>query len=666
MNKTISFVVTVATVAAGCWTMSGRVPGGSHAVTSPDGRNEIRLWTAPLAYEVRRDGVVMAAKSEIALTVDGIRLFEGRGPIGIVRKTLAGKVQMPVYKKASIDLSGEELFVDFGDGGVRLVARNDGVAYRFETRRTGEITVNAETAGLVIPDGNAPCRANFTWGIGCEESVSEPHTAASASVNARKYPLYLPFVYQVGGKSVAVTESDVHDYPIWNLRGGAEGLGAFAGQFAAWPKKTRRIGGGGSEEVAAGGRWVRVTESENYLVRTTGERTFPWRTFVLADTPSDFCAADIVAALARGQVAGDFGWVRPGKVAWDWWNDFDNLGAEKGCTTRGYERFIDFAASNGIEYVIFDEGWTESLDIWKFSPRVDVPRLIDYANKKGVGIILWMAWAQVYGEEEKVAAHFARLGAKGFKIDFMDRGDAECERFLWAFAEACRKHKMLVDYHGTHRPTGLSRAYPNVLNFEGVHGLESMKWYDGKYDFMQNDLNCFYLRMTAGPMDYTPGAMLNYPIGGYKGTCDVPGSVGTRSRQMALMALYEAPLQMLCDSPTNYENNMESFAFMAKVPVVWDDTVPLGGSLASYAAVARRKGGVWYAAGIGNACTIDAPVDTKFLGEGTWTAEIFRDDMEASDKDPQKYVHETKSVKAGDLLCFRMARGGGFIVRFSK
>ena len=697
MKKLMLFAVAAA-VLGGCTSLDRTEPNDAIATaTSPDGRNEIRLWWKPLRYEVRRDGVVVVAKSEIGMKVNGQCLCPNEtwngGGFWSGAGARSGKELTPVYKKSEIDLSANEAFVDFGDWRVRLAARNDGVAYRFETEKAGEITVDCEKAEVVIPDAKAKCWANRTGGFGQEESrpvsttVGELKTVDGGKGDwAGKKMIYLPFAYSVGGKYVAVTESDVRDYPVWNLARGdagregaprtgevSDGAAKFGSRFEGAPKKTQRVGGWGSEKLEKGGRWVKITEHEDWLVKTAGTRTFPWRTFVLADRPVKFCEADIVRALApKADDKSDFSWVKPGKVAWDWWNCFDNLGDPEGCTTKTYERFIDFAAKNGVEYVIFDEGWSEKLNIWKYSPAVDVPHLIDYANRKGVGIILWMAWAQVYGEEEKVASHFAKLGAKGFKVDFMDRGDAECANFLEKFAAACAKHKMLVDYHGAYRPNGLQRRYPNVINYEGIHGLEQMKWFKGGADeeegMMFNDVAAFYLRLTAGPMDYTPGAMLNHAIGtGFvsKGS-KTPGSIGTRCRQMAMMALYEAPLQMLCDSPTNYEKNMECFRFMAAVPTTWQQTVGLAGCPDTMVAAARQaKDGSWYAAGMTTVKARDFTLDTAFLGEGTWKAEIFRDGADA-DKNGASYVHETTSVKAGRKLDFRMAAGGGFVVRFSK
>ena len=671
MKKTILMASIVATM-VGCGVFRFEKPVVVHA-DSPDGRNEIRLWTDPLAYEVVRDGVVVVAKSEIGLKVDGKRLLPST-KYKVRKEVKSGFVAMPVYKKARIDLSGNETFVDFGDWGVRLAARNDGVAYRFETRMPRRIRIDRETASVTIPDGEATCWVNFTDACGCEETTNVTLKAkeivtdatGAAGGNGQRRFAYLPLAYSVDGKVVLVTESDVFDYPIWNfVRERENGPVRLDADFAKWPTAFRNNSRIARAEGGRRERHWHVAKNADYLVETDGARTFPWRTFVLADRPMTLIENDIVAALARQQVAGDFSWVKPGKVAWDWWNCWDNKGEEAFCTTAGYKQFVDFAAENGVEYVIMDEGWSEKLDIWKFSPKVDVPEVIRYGKERGVGIILWMAWAQIEGDEARVAEHFSKLGAVGFKVDFMDRGDASCERFLWTFAEECRKNRMMIDYHGVHRPTGLSRAYPNVLNYEGIHGLEQMKFFKGQ-DILRNDVVAFFVRLSAGPMDYTPGAMDNYRIGEYGGDKRNPGSLGTRSRQMAMMTLYEAPLQMLCDAPTKYEKNAECFTFMAKTPVVWDDTVGLGGSPDTFAAVARRKGNVWHAAAITNREGRDFSFTPTFLGDGNWVVEIFRDADDA-DVNPTHFVHENgKTVRAEDPMSFHMSPGGGFVVRFSK
>ena len=651
---------------------------GATAATSAEsvraawGENEILLDCTAGTVEVRRKAQTVVEKTLVDLVVDGKSLFAERRPANVTTRRLAGSVATPVYKKASVSLDAEETFADFGDWGVRLVARADGVAYRFETRKAGEITVDAERGGVTIPDGGADCWYATTEEFGCEETV--PRKCRADALNlATNEVAYLPFVYAAKGATVAVMDADVRDYPFLYLA--ADGAARLASRFERAAAKTKyAISQWVDQRPFARGQFVRVAEHAPYLVRTAGTRAFPWRVFALADTPAQLCEADVVYALAAPAASeADFSWVRPGKTAWEWWNDWDNRGKAAGCNTATYERFIDFAATNALEYVILDGGWSDGLDVfdwsdaslpWKFSPKVDVPHLVAYAAKRNVGLILWLSWAQACGDEAMVARRFARLGAKGLKVDFIDRGDAGAARFMERFAAACAAERLVVDFHGACRPTGLNRAYPNVLNYEGVHGLEQMKWYKGGVDMVTADVRAFYLRMTAGPMDYTPGAMLNHPVDApYRGETagHSPGSFGTRARQMAMVALYEAPLQMLCDSPSNYERNAECFRFMAGIPTTWAETRSLGGTPDTVAACARRtKDGAWYAAGIGTSAAQDFTLDTSFLGAGEWTLEIFRDAADSA-VEATSYVRETKLVKAGERITIRLAPGGGFV-----
>ena len=670
--KNIILAFAAAALIAGCDCGN---PVSEISAVSPDGKNEIKLYANPLAYEVFRNGKCVVARTEVGLVVDGTALAmkDGGLPCGKT-EALSGSVETPVYKNSSIDFAANRSTLCFGDWGLQAVARNDGVAYRFVLKKDDAKVITCEKAGLVIPDGNARCWFNRTTSFGNEETIPE---CADANVlpSDEKKLFYLPFVYSVNGACVAVTESNLRSYPVRNLsRDAAAPGGVLDSVMPKFPKSTYHKAGWGNkpEDICEkGGRWVCVKEEEDFITKAGGE--LPWRVFVLGDRPSDLMSADIVNALATPAAAGsDFSWVRPGKVAWDWWNAFDNIGDPQGCTTKTYERFIDFAAKNGVEYVIFDEGWSAKLDIWEFSPVVDVPHLIEYANSKGVGIILWMAWAQVCGDEAHVAEHFAKLGAKGFKVDFMDRGDADVTDFLEKFAAECAKNHMLVDFHGAYRPVGLSRTYPNVVNYEGIHGLEQMKWFrDDPAKMMYNDVAACFLRMTAGPLDYTPGAMLNFPVtddsySQRKDNNTNPGSVGTRCHQMAMMAMYEAPLQMLADSPTHYEANMECFSFMAKVPVTWQKTVGLGGCPESYAAVARQaKDGSWYVAVLNGFESRKIELDTGFLGDGEWKCEFFSDAAD-SDKTPTNFTHGNVTVKAGSKVEVTLAPGGGYIAHLVR
>ena len=681
MNVNIVVAAVVAALLGGCSWVGVYAPDTS--AVSPDGRNEIRLYLKPLAYEVIRDGRTVVSKTPISLRIAGKRLAREAEEIEPVIATgrVMGKFFPAIYKKHKVFESGYETMVDFGGWGVRLMARDDGVAYRFETRYKEDerIRVLGERAGFTVPDDRAPCWVHFTGAFGCEEAKCQSLKANDVTTdNDRRRLIYSPFLYRIGATTIAVLETDVYDYPVRyfdEAESAGFGAAAFKSVFAGWPKRKYHQADGG-ERVEKGGRHITVEKHADWLVETDGTRNFPWRAFALVDRPVQLVESDIAYALARPVANGsDFSWVKPGKVAWDWWNAFDNRGDPEGCTTETYLRFVDFASRNGVRYVILDEGWSEKLDIWKFSPLVDVQKIIKYANMRGVGIILWMAWAQAYGDEDRVAEHFAKLGAKGFKVDFIDRADADAVGFLWKFAEACRRNKMLVDYHGVFHPIGLRRSYPNVINFEGVQGLEWMKFNNGDPEMLDNDVKICFTRMTAGPMDYTPGAMDNYAAGMYpkkeklsdtrSNIWNNPGSLGTRSRQIAMMALYEAPLQMLCDAPTKYEREAECFKFMSEVPTIWDETIGLDGTPDAFVVVARRKGGVWYVAGITNGESRTYQLDTSFLGGGTWKMESFSDDWQRT-YEPSSYRHGTISVRSGESIAFRMMAGGGFIARFTK
>ena len=636
-----------------------RVGTFAGAAKSPNGQNEIRLWANPLAYEVRRGGETLVAKTEIGLKVDGHRL----GPVATVQRTQAGtragRVETPIYKKRAIDLAANETEVDFGDWSVRLVARNDGVAYRFETRRKGEIRVDGEQAGVTIPDAAADCVWTPETRYGCEEAIPRCSPAGQlpfALNNRTREHFYLPFVYAHKGKAVAVVDSDTQDYPVWNLRRRvttAEGV-RLEGDFARWPAFAEFRGFN-----------VAVRKRMDYLVRTPGTRTFPWRGFLLADSMMQLNESDLIDALARPP-EGDFSWVKPGRVIWDWWCYYDNQGVEKGCTTQSYRRYIDFAAKYGIEYVYLDGvSDVERTIFWDKVPKFDIPGLVQYAKQRGVGLFVWLPISWFKGNEADLIEWAADVGLKGFKIDYLDRGDAEMERFVWRFADLCAKRKLMVDYHGAHRPAGLCRTYPNAVGFEGVHGLECMRWFHNDYDFMACDLGLCFTRLLAGTMDYTPGAMDNHPLGKYRKTPNNPGSVGTRCRQMALVMVLQGYVQMLAEGLTKYEKNAECFKFIAGIPAVWDDIVSLGGTPTSYAALARRTGDVWYAAAIANSQKQDVTIETAFLGKGEWTAEIFSDAADAA-TEPTHYIHREQKVKAGETMSFTLAPGGGFIIRFTR
>ncbi|WP_394370739.1 glycoside hydrolase family 97 catalytic domain-containing protein [Pedobacter endophyticus] len=377
----------------------------------------------------------------------------------------------------------------------------------------------------------------------------------------------------------------------------------------------------------------------------------------------------MVYKLAAPSRLADASWVKPGKVAWEWWNHWglSKVDFEAGINTKTYQAYIDFAAKNGIEYVILDEGWAvdKKADLFQVVPEIDLKKLIAHAKAKNVGIILWAGYYAFERDLEKVCKHYAEMGVKGFKIDFMDRDDQQMVDFHYRAAAVAAKYKLMLDFHGTYKPTGINRTYPNVINFEAVHGLEQMKWTGPELDQVTYDVTFPFIRMVAGPVDYTQGAMRNATKRTHRGINDEPMSQGTRCRQLAQYVIFESPLNMLCDSPTNYEKEQESTDFISAIPTVWDQTVALDGEIGKYIAIARKKANHWYVGAMTNWDDRKLDIDLSFLGEGNYVAEVYRDGVNAN-RIASDYKKETITIPANRKMTISMAKGGGVAMKISK
>ena len=630
---------------------------------SPDGKNEIRLETGAkgMKYSVLRNGKTLVEPIEISLAINDLGTLNGKNakPSASKRKT-GGTLATPVYKKSRIDLSANETKVDFGDWALTMHARNDGVAWRFETSLPGEVEVYAENTAVKFPAGTELCynlQKNLTT------SFENPHRTSGVEGVKPGHPqvVITPFTAVVPGAGVVtVAESDLRDYPGLNFYRRAGEKDALRSWQAGVPSETKREG-----------RWIRVKKRFPVLAKTKGTRVYPWRVFVLGDSVNDLVSADIVYALAEPSRIGDASWAKPGLVQWDWWHGFkitDIPGLKTGCNYETYKAYIDYAAAAGVKYIIMDEGWSEHLNLDKPREAVNVEGVIKYGKEKGVDVILWAAWSMLstHEDRERIFSRYSKAGAAGFKIDFMDRDDQILERFLEETAADAAKYKLVVMYHGIHKPTGLQRTYPNILNYEGVYGLEQGRNGGGNMKIPPNDVNIVYTRLVAGFLDYTPGAMSNRGLNAppFQRGKDPASSAGTRCHQLALFAIFEAPVQMLCDSPTQYRKNAECFKYISTVPTVWDETAGVAGGINKFAAVARRKGGEWYLGAITGWDGLETELPTSFLGKGEWQVEAFEDAADAGEN-AEHYVRRVYTLKAGEPLKVKLAPGGGFAARFT-
>lgn len=480
------------------------------------------------------------------------------------------------------------------------------------------------------------------------------------------------------GKKAVVMEADVENYPgMYLLKGtsttaSASHASSAYSLHAAFPPYPLK------EEIGGYNRLNLVpTERANYIAEKVTR--LPWRIVLVTDEDKQLVGNDIAKLLGPTCRIKDTSWIKPGKVAWDWWNNTNITGVDfrAGINTETYKYYVDFARKNGLEYIIIDEGWSDPEDLLIFSDKMDMAGIINYAKQNGVGVILWSSWRNLIqrGHEkmEKIMKYYGDMGVKGFKVDFFDRDDQKAINSVYEVAECAAKHHLLLDLHGM-RPFGVQFAYPNIVNFEGVKGLENSKWEpragDGPlHDQPRYDVTIPFLRALPGCFDYTPGAMMNAVRSQFFGNNDHPMSQGTRVHQMAMYTIFDAPLQMLADSPTKYMQNQECTDFIAQIPTVYDQVVPLDGKLGEYVVVAKRKGARWYIAAMNNWQARDLTVDLSLLIKMNETnnkleklngrANIFADGINA-DREATDYKHTQRQINSDDKLQIHLAPGGGW------
>ncbi len=406
-----------------------------------------------------------------------------------------------------------------------------------------------------------------------------------------------------------------------------------------------------------------VTERADYIADTSGARTFPWRFLAIARTDADLLTNELSFQLASPLEIKDTSWIKPGKVAWDWWNANNIYGVDfhAGVNTETYKYYIDFAADYGLEYIIMDEGWYRLGNLLDVVPEIDMEEIVEYGRQKGVDIILWVVWKTLDDQLEDAMEQFERWGVAGLKIDFMQRDDQWMVNYYWRMAAAAAERNLLVNFHGAYKPAGIRRAYPNVLTREGVKGLEHNKW--AETITPEHNLTIPFIRMVAGPMDYTPGAMRNANRKNFSVVWDRPMSMNTRAHQMALFVGYESPMQMLADTPSNYRREHESTAFIASVPAVWDETRVISAAIGEHLVIARRQGERWFLAGMTNSEARDVNVDLSFLSQGTFDMVSFEDGPNAA-RHAEDYKRCSNVVSGADQVMIKMSSGGGFVARF--
>lgn len=635
------------------------LPAQSATVSSPDGRIQVAVFLEDgLSLSVRLDDQPVLSRIQPSMQMDRGRILGGNDPaleIGLARRIDATRVMPIPFRDARLVDQANELSLLGKDYAFTLRAYDDGIAYRFTDRSSTSRRVADERMDLSFPEGTASFFPQ-------EESMysHNERTYLHKPVNEIDAGNFcsLPVLFDTGDGKVLFTEAALHDYPGMFLEK-KEGAG-FGAKFPPFVLEAIP-----NEENGPDRNQI-ITKEADYIAEVAGGRDYPWRVFIIGDQDGVFVESNLVSLLSGSPKIEDSSWIRPGKVAWDWYNANNIYGVDfrAGINQKTYKYYIDFAARNGIEYVILDEGWTKSTtEIREDNADMDVPELIKYAAAKGVGIILWVLWKPLDEDVEGILKLYSRWGAKGVKVDFMQRSDQYMVRSYEEIARVAARYEMLVDYHGAFKPAGIERVWPNIINYEGVKGNENNKW---SADINpEHNVTIPFIRMAAGPIDFTPGSMLNTTEENYQIRFTRPMSLGTRAHQVAMYVVYEAPLQMMCESPSIYLEEQETVDYITRIPTTWHETRVLAAKVSDYLAVARRHGDQWYIGAMTDWTARDLRIDLSFLDEGKYRMELYRDGLNA-DRNAEDYHLESIQVDRSTTLSLPLTSGGGWSAILTK
>ena len=631
-----------------------------YVLSSPDGTLKVEISTGnELAYQVMHGNDTILSHSNIGLVLENGTIV-GKTPriTGERRRKIKDNIESPFYRFKEFVATGNELDLKLKGGfGIIFRAYNEGVAYRFYTTQSSDIIIKEEQAEFNFKE-------DYTAYLPYTTNDKKPMAMAYQNVyditplsKAQPKLAFLPVTVDCGSVKLTLLESDLEAYPGMFVQS-QQGKYGLKGVFAPYPAKT---------DFYPWRKQEYVTETTDFISRSRGSRSYPWRVLAITEKDTDMPVNNLVYALASPNRIGDTSWIKTGKVAWDWWNDWNLKGVpfKAGINMDTYKYYIDFASRNGLEFIVLDEGWYDpkSGDMLTVIPELDLPELIAYGKSKGVEIVLWTVFNVLDSQLEAACKKYADMGIKGFKVDFLDRDDQTAVEMVYRIAEMTARYKLTLDLHGIYKPTGINRTYPHIINFESVFGMEEVKWTDIKNNMPLYDVTFPYIRMMAGPVDYTPGAMRNATKADWRAMYYTPASMGTRCHQLAAYIVHDSPFTMLCDAPTNYLNEQECVDFIASLPVEADSTFIASGELGKYIVTVRKKDVNWYIGGMTNWDERDVQLDFSFLPEGmSYTAVLFKDGVNAN-KQAEDYRKETIRIDKDSRLTLHLASGGGFAMK---
>lgn len=638
MRKTLFFLLLASSAA---------MFAENYTVKSPDERILVNVETgATTTYSVTFNGKTILNPSPLSMTFDNGVVIGRNMKVKDVQHCTEDQMLTPVVRQKSDKIRDHynEMVLNADQYKLYFRVYNDGLAYRFHTDFADSLKVISEEVDYCFPEDYNTLFPEERTILSAQQPLFKPMKLSEIGTDRF---CSTPVLIKVDDQArIFISESDLESYPGMFLK--KQGKYELAGKFAAYSL----------EEEKTDDRQIFPTKRADYIARVSGTRNYPWRAMIVAENDANLVTNQLIYKLAP-ESQGDFSWVKPGKIAWDWYNALILTGVDFKCGVNNdtYKYYIDFASKYGIEYVVLDDGWSEAWDVTKTVPEINMEELVAYGKKKNVDLILWVSWAPFRERLDEAFDLFSKWGIKGIKMDFMNRDDQAMVDFYYTVARKAAAHRMLVDFHGAYKPTGWLRTFPNVLSSEGVAGLENHKW--GSFVTPEHNVTLPFTRMVAGPMDYTPGAMINFHEKDHKVWFNLPASIGTRCHQLGMYVVYESPLQMLADSPSNYYREEKCMEFLSQVPVVWDETRVLKASVGEYIVVARRSGDTWFIGGMVGKKGQKFDITLDFI-KGNKTLTCWEDGVNV-DLQAQDFACRTKKVKQGDTITISMYDGGGYV-----
>lgn len=620
-------------------------------LTSPNGDIKTTITLSDkIYYTVSYNGTILMEKNQLQLILRNINLGDKPKLINQKRTSIKETIKPIIPLKYNSVLNNyNSLLLNFKeDYSVEFRAFDDGLAYRFITSRKGDVEVINEDVDLKFPTDYL-LHLQQVWGT-FDTPYEEPYThMTSSSFNSNSKMSTLPILIDTRTQyKLLFSEADLLDYPSMLICGG-DNLNV----KGVFPKDVKEQEFDGTDKIS-------IKSETDYIAKTAGKRSFPWRFFVISKEDTQIIENTMVCRLASSSKINDTSWILAGQTVWDWWNYAMpyNVDFKAGRNQATYKYFIDFAAENKIPYTLIDEGWANSRkEPFTLNPNVDMQNVLDYAKEKDIKVILWMHWTAVENNMDTIFKTYSEWGVSGLKIDFMERNDQWMVNFYERVAKEAAKYNMIILFHGSFKPAGLEYVYPNILSYEGVRGLE----WKGEAS-ADNGIYIPFMRNAVGPVDYTPGAMVSMQPEFYANADYNPAAIGTRAMQLAHFIVFESGIQMLADNPTRYNKEKECFDFITSIPVTWDQTIALKAKVGEYVVIAKRKGTKWYIGAITNSSLPERDIEfvADFLEENKIYQMISFEDGPNANYVAMDYKKRATTVKKGQQISFKMAKSGGW------